>query len=81
MYLRLLCKVNQEATVNFNISSSVSNGKQTVNFTTFSFVVRIVLQCDFLYINYYLLPNQQSAVFLQNGCTYLYFMSLFTRTL
>ncbi|PIO38006.1 hypothetical protein AB205_0163070, partial [Aquarana catesbeiana] len=39
---KLLCKVNQEATVNFNISSSVSNGKQTVNFTTFSFVNPVI---------------------------------------
>ncbi|XP_056429828.1 hepatocyte growth factor receptor [Hyla sarda] len=35
---KLVCKLGQEVTAGFNISSSVSNGRKAANFNTFSFV-------------------------------------------
>ncbi|XP_075713237.1 hepatocyte growth factor receptor isoform X2 [Rhinoderma darwinii] len=35
---KLVCKLSQELTAKFNISSSVSNGRKAANFNTFSFV-------------------------------------------
>ncbi|XP_068132552.1 hepatocyte growth factor receptor-like [Hyperolius riggenbachi] len=39
---KLVCKLSQEPSANFNIRSSVSNGKEAVNFTTFSFVNPVI---------------------------------------
>ncbi|XP_040267318.1 hepatocyte growth factor receptor isoform X3 [Bufo bufo] len=39
---KLVCRVGQEGTTRFNVSSSVSNGKKTVHFNTFSFVNPVI---------------------------------------
>ncbi|KAM3925183.1 hepatocyte growth factor receptor [Leptodactylus fuscus] len=39
---KLVCKLGQEDTVRFNISSTVSNGRKAANFTTFSFVNPVI---------------------------------------
>nr|DBA31224.1 TPA: hypothetical protein GDO54_007103 [Pyxicephalus adspersus] len=39
---KLFCRVGQETGVNINIRSSVSNGKHSANFTTFSFVNPVI---------------------------------------
>ncbi|KAE8615902.1 hypothetical protein XENTR_v10008658 [Xenopus tropicalis] len=39
---KLVCRIDSSASSVFNISSSVSNGKQVVNFTTFSYVNPII---------------------------------------
>ncbi|KAM9312499.1 hepatocyte growth factor receptor [Gastrophryne carolinensis] len=39
---KLVCRVSQEPSASFNVRSSVSNGKETANFTTFSFVNPVI---------------------------------------
>ncbi|XP_044136230.1 hepatocyte growth factor receptor isoform X1 [Bufo gargarizans] len=39
---KLVCRVGQEGTTRFNVSTSVSNGRKTVHFNTFSFVNPVI---------------------------------------